>query len=296
MPKKISPWTPTIVAVTLAVLLIAVLHYHTTSQAASVAMVTTLATETDRQRTLIYELRERGMILATEKEAVANNLASEQARNNAMHNEVQSLAGSVALIQKVTSLDDELLKKYSKVYFLNENYTPEQLSPIPTSFVSNPEKQPSIHARVAPFLTALLLAAQTQGIDLRIVSAYRSFGEQASLKSAYTVRYGSGANTFSADQGYSEHQLGTTVDFSTEELGGALSDFESTTAYTWLRENAHRFGFTLSYPENNAFYVFEPWHWRFVGVELATKLHQEQKSFYDLDQRVLDTYKISLFD
>ena len=117
------------------------------------------------------------------------------------------------------------------------------------------------------------------------------------MKSTYKFTYGSGtANAFSADQGYSEHQLGTTVDFTTEAIGGAFAGFDKTSAYTWLNENAYRYGFVLSYPKNNTYYVFEPWHWRFVGVALATRLHSENRNFYDLDQREIDQYLISLFD
>ena len=108
--------------------------------------------------------------------------------------------------------------------------------------------------------------------------------------------YGSGANSFSADQGYSEHQLGTTIDFTTEEIGASSSVFGKTTAYQWLLENAYKYGFILSYPEANKYYQFEPWHWRFVGRGLAEKLHQEGKNFYDLDQREIDEYLISFFD
>ena len=108
--------------------------------------------------------------------------------------------------------------------------------------------------------------------------------------------YGSGANKFSADQGYSEHQLGTTVDFTTPDIGAGFSKFETTAAYTWLTDNAYKYGFALSYPKNNAYYQFEPWHWRFVGVELATKLHNDNMYFYDLNQRIIDTYLVYIFD
>ncbi|OHB11524.1 MAG: hypothetical protein A3H60_01405 [Candidatus Zambryskibacteria bacterium RIFCSPLOWO2_02_FULL_44_12b] len=130
-----------------------------------------------------------------------------------------------------------------------------------------------------------------------IASAFRSFETQASLKSEYRVVYGAGtANQFSADQGYSEHQLGTAMDFTTPSVGGAFSKFPADPAYDWLQDNAHKYGFVLSYPENNSYYKFEPWHWRFVGVALATFLHGEGKYFYDLDQREIDTYLIKLFD
>jgi D-alanyl-D-alanine carboxypeptidase len=138
--------------------------------------------------------------------------------------------------------------------------------------------------------------AKEDEVNLLVVSGYRSFETQKSLKSAYSVNYGKGANTFSADQGFSEHQLGTTVDLTTKELGQNFSSFEKTKAYIWLTENAYKYGFTLSYPKGNAFYIFEPWHWRFVGLDLARTLQKEKKTFYDLDQREIDTYLVDIFD
>ncbi|MFH1704471.1 MAG: M15 family metallopeptidase, partial [Patescibacteria group bacterium] len=101
---------------------------------------------------------------------------------------------------------------------------------------------------------------------------------------------------FSADQGYSEHQLGTAVDLITTGLGGKTDGFENTTAYQWLLSNAYRFGFVLSYPNGNSYYSYEPWHWRFIGVKLATYLHDNKLNFYDADQRSIDTYLINIFD
>jgi D-alanyl-D-alanine carboxypeptidase len=111
----------------------------------------------------------------------------------------------------------------------------------------------------------MLVVAENDGINLRIISAYRSFGSQSELKSSYLMTFGSGANKFSADQGYSEHQLGTALDFTTAELEANFINFDKTTAYQWLLNNAFKYGFILSYPEGNQYYQFEPWHWRFVG-------------------------------
>ena len=131
---------------------------------------------------------------------------------------------------------------------------------------------------------------------MAITSAYRSFDRQQELKSYYQTIYGEGANQFSADQGYSEHQLGTTVDFVSPESNNQLSGFGSTSAYQWLLENAYQFGFVMSYPEDNQFYVFEPWHWRFVGTELANDLRQDNKFLFEYDERELQTYRLNLFD
>ncbi len=221
---------------------------------------------------------------------------TEKSRNDVFAEQIEGLSGTVGKLDKLSRIDPELLAKYSKVYFLNENYVPSQLGQIPQELVGD-EDDEFFHAEALPFLTALLREAKDDGVELRITSAYRSFDTQKILKGNYTVRYGSGANAFSADQGYSEHQLGTTLDFSTPENGNGLTtSFETTEAYAWLADNAHKYGFVLSYPKGNAYYMYEPWHWRFVGEKLARDLHEDGQHFYDLDQRTLDTYLISLFD
>ncbi len=209
---------------------------------------------------------------------------------------LERVTGEVETIRRLEKIDPELLKKYSKVYFLNENYQPSGLVEIPERFLPPDKDEEYFHEEAWPFLLDLLEAAEDDGIDPRIVSGYRSFEEQMELKTRYSVIYGDGANRFSADQGYSEHQLGTAVDLSTKALGGALWGFENTDFYSWLKENAHKYGFVISYPEGNPSYIFEPWHWRFVGVKLATEVHNRGKYFYDLDQREIDEYRLYLFD
>ena len=208
---------------------------------------------------------------------------------------VQRLTGTVTNLEKLTKTDPELLIKYSKVYFLNEHYTPEKLTLIPKEYVLN-NKEEYFHTQPFSYLENLLRSAASAGVELRIISAYRSFETQRDLKSQYKITYGSGANKFSAEQGYSEHQLGTTVDFTTRLLGAAFEKFDTTTAYFWLTENAYKFGFVLSYPKGNGYYIYEPWHWRFVGIELATKLKTEGKQFYNMEQRELNEYLLKIFD
>lgn len=220
-----------------------------------------------------------------------------QAIINSFQGQIQNITSTVGTLTKLSQTDPELLKKYSKVYFLNENYRPAQLTSISQKYLYNQAGDAFIHTGVSPYLEKLLKAARSDGIDLLIASAFRSFETQASLKSEYKVIYGAGtANQFSADQGYSEHQLGTSIDFTVPEVGGAFSKFQREPAYRWLENNAYKYGFALSYPEGNSYYRFEPWHWRFVGVSLAEMLHQERKYFYDLDQREIDPYLIKLFD
>ena len=210
---------------------------------------------------------------------------------------VGDISGRVSVLDKLSKTDPELLQKYSKVYFLNEHYAPIRLVEIENQYLYTDSEPAQIHALVSRHVQNLLRAAQIQEVPLYVKSAYRSFDEQKYLKSSYAATYGAGtANQFSADQGYSEHQLGTTVDFITTGLGGQLYGFENTQAYQWMQDAAYKYGFVLSYPANNTSYIFEPWHWRYVGIKLAVFLHEQNKYFYDLEQREIDEYLVNIFD
>lgn len=224
------------------------------------------------------------------------DLRQEKGRNEEFEDQIKKISGTVADLDKLSKTDEELLQKYSKVYFLNEHYIPSDLSDIDPEWKYTETKDLRLHSKVMSFFEDMVEDAKEDGIDLWVVSAYRSFEYQSELKGRYTVTYGSGANAFSADQGFSEHQLGTTIDFTTAGLGGGLTGFGDTPAYQWLTENAYKYGFVLSYPENNAYYVYEPWHWRFVGTELADDLHDDGAFFYDLPQREIDQYLLHIFD
>jgi D-alanyl-D-alanine carboxypeptidase len=231
-----------------------------------------------------------------ERKALFEIFQEEQGKNAVFAAKISEVTTIVGNLQKLTATDPELLRKYSKVYFLSENYSPAQLSSIHSQYLYEKERPQLIHTGTLPRLQDMLGAANVNGLTIRVVSAYRSFYDQAAVKEGYKVTYGSGANQFSADQGYSEHQLGTAVDFSTPGTTGILSGFDDSAAFTWLNANAYKFGFVLSYSKGNTYYQFEPWHWRFVGVALATHLHNENKNFYDLDQREIDGYLITIFN
>ncbi len=218
-------------------------------------------------------------------------------RFSSIRNAVNSISKTVGSLEKLSVTDPELLQKYSKTYFLNEHYVPISLSQIPSEYTNLNGKNVEIHSDVLPFLEEMLSDAKDAGLSLQILSAYRSFYIQAELKASYIFTYGAGtANKFSAEQGYSEHQLGTTMDFTNPTIGGVLSGFDTTPEYQWLLENAHKYGFVISYPEGNGYYKFEPWHFRFVGIKLATKLYEDNMYFYNMDQRIINTYLPNIFD
>lgn len=245
----------------------------------------------------IISLKEKLTDLESTNEGLSENLIAEKNKNDEFADQIDGIADTVGDLEKLSKIDPELLQKYSKVFFLNEHYTPSELVIIDPEYATvSSDTNLQIHVSVWPKLKRLLEEARSDDLALRVASGYRSFGTQASLKSRYVVTFGAKtANQFSADQGYSEHQLGTTVDFTTEKLGAVSDSFTETAEYKWLQENAHRFGFILSYPADNGYYQFEPWHWRFVGTDLARDLYRDGQHFYDLDQREIDKYLVDLF-
>ena len=262
--------------------------------------ITTLEGRDEEIKDLQSELLRASRDNKTLQEANENlrqGLKEEMNTVDVLVDRIKEITGEVETIRRLEYIDQELLKKYSRVYFLNENYEPAKLVSIPADILAPIRDKAYFHDEAWPFLRDMINNAKGDGINLRVVSGFRSFNEQTELKSSYDMIYGQGtANQFSASQGYSEHQLGTAVDFSTEENAGMLDGFENTEAYTWLKGNAHRFGFVLSYPEGNAYYQFEPWHWRFVGVKLASDLFKKSGYFYDLDQRDIDEFRLYIFD
>jgi len=254
------------------------------------------ASTTKNLKLVIDSVERELMIAKTERDDFEQKYNEEKNKMDFLASQIVGIQDTVGILERLSQTDPELLKKYSKVYFLNDNYVPETFIKIEPKYTYDSQKDYLIYAKIWPFLQDLLIAAENATTQIKIISAYRSFGTQSGLKSSYTMIYGSGANKFIADQGYSEHQLGTTLDFTMSEIGETYLNFEKTPAYQWLLENAYKYGFILSYPKNNKYYQFESWHWRFVGRGLAEKLRQEGKNFYDLDQREIDQYLISFFD
>jgi len=244
----------------------------------------------------LTQLSEQLSDTEADNEELREDLEAAENRNQEFEERIEELGATVGDIARYTSVDPELLKKYSRVFFLSENYIPSDLARIDRDYVYDRDVE-QFHERAYPFLEEMIEDAEDSDVELKIISAFRSFQEQNSINDRYTITYGAGtANQFSAEQGYSEHQLGTTVDFTTPELGANFESFASTVAYEWLLDNAHDYGFVLSYPEGNAYYIFEPWHWRFVGVDLAQDLEDEGDQFYDWEQRKIDEYRGELFE
>ena len=127
-------------------------------------------------------------------------------------------------------------------------------------------------------LKALAKAARQAGKPLAVRSAFRSYDYQKALFESYVRAYGrKQALKFSARPGHSEHQLGTTVDFSVGPGVPLSTKFGDSPSGKWLARNGWKYGFIMSYPEGKrsaSCYGYEPWHWRYFGRDLARKIHE----------------------
>lgn len=109
-------------------------------------------------------------------------------------------------------------------------------------------------------------AALASGIQLQVVSAFRSVDYQCSLIRNKLVRGQSIEEILkvNAAPGYSEHHTGNALDLNTPGCEPLTERFEETSAFAWLEHNAHRYGFELSYPRDNSYNIaYEPWHWAY---------------------------------
>ena len=170
------------------------------------------------------------------------------------------------------------------------DYVPEDLTAIPAELTLY-GKEVQMESTAALAAEALIRELHAEGFeDIRITSGYRSYEYQQILFNTYlgnemkkhpdwTVEQcRAEVLTYSALPGESEHQTGLCMDLISTKNVVLDETFADNPAYAWLTENAHYFGFILRYPkgdENTTGYSYEPWHYRFVGVEAAAKIHNK---------------------
>jgi zinc D-Ala-D-Ala carboxypeptidase len=122
--------------------------------------------------------------------------------------------------------------------------------------------------------------AQSGNGTLCLNSGYRSYKTQTNTYANALRLYGKKtADALAALPGHSEHQTGLAADVSTTALSCRIGSFGSSKASAWVAKNAHTFGFIVRYPnkmQHITGYQYEPWHLRFVGVELATQMHRNK--------------------
>ena len=153
---------------------------------------------------------------------------------------------------------------------LSSDYKPTDLV-LPDVRAVNSSNRLYMRKEAASALEELFKAAEDENYYLYAVSGYRSYSYQKSIYNPYSG--------YSAPAGASEHQLGLAMDITLAKYNGTLSvDFGDTKEGKWVRENAHKYGFIIRYlecKEDITGYNYEPWHLRYLGVDLATELYEK---------------------
>ena len=176
-----------------------------------------------------------------------------------------------------SSGEADLLAVVDKKNGLERDYAPADLVELELNFRNSYYGLPTLvrQPAVEPLLS-LLEAMNAADLRPKVISAYRSYGEQAVAYEKWLNFDPERGPNLSAPPGYSEHQLGTAVDFGSPELEYRFhTRFGQTAEGQWLHQHAAEYGFTLSYPDwavEQTGYEWEPWHYRYVGRELAQQL------------------------
>lgn len=137
-----------------------------------------------------------------------------------------------------------------------------------------------VNDQMATALETMASAAATEGINLSVVSAYRSYDSQVSIYNSEVQAYGqTQADRESARPGYSEHQSGWAADLGAKSGKCRIAAcFADTAEGKWLAANAYKYGFIIRYAVNKESitgYMYEPWHVRFIGTDLSTEMHKQ---------------------
>lgn len=174
-----------------------------------------------------------------------------------------------------TNIDDDILMLVNKYTSLDSSYIPSLVS-INSTYGSG-----SLRSDAYDAFINLYNAASIEGLYIKIYSSYRSYSYQSNLYNNYVNNHGvASANTFSAKPGHSEHQTGLAIDVGNSNSG--YLNFENTNEFIWMKDNAHKYGYILRYTSGNEHltgYQYEPWHYRYIGIQAATIIYEENITF-----------------
>lgn len=181
---------------------------------------------------------------------------------------------SNVIIPTDTSKDTLIL--VNKYHYLTEDFVPDvnDIS-IMYAYDDNSLQEIALSAYIK-----MWKAASKDNVTLIASSSYRTYDEQKKLWETRAAINEKEADSSTARAGFSEHQTGLTIDILTYNV--TLGEFENTDAFKWLSSNAYKYGFILRYPKDKSDitgYEYESWHYRYVGVDVATQIFEEDITF-----------------
>ena len=166
----------------------------------------------------------------------------------------------------------------NKYYYLDENYVPNNLEKINNQYALDNMK---LVKEAKEAFEKLSKDASKENLNIIAMSSYRSYSYQIDLYNRYAKSDGKEkADTYSGRAGHSEHQTGLAVDVYNKKV--PYTSFENTKEYEWMMKNAYKYGFILRFPkdkEEETGYHFESWHYRYVGIDIATYIKENNISF-----------------
>lgn len=179
---------------------------------------------------------------------------------------------------KETDVNKKELMLVNKFYKLGKTYTPESIMDIPSTYAY---AENSTTKEVFEAFKEMWKAAKKKDLTLIVGSSYRTYEEQEKLWNSYEMSHDEEwADDYAARAGHSEHQTGLALDIVT--YNSTMDNFEESDEFKWLQKNAYKYGFILRYPkgkEDLTGYSYESWHYRYVGKEVALKMHEEDITF-----------------
>lgn len=206
-----------------------------------------------------------------------------------------------AVADALNTTDGYYLTLANKSYNIGADFLPDELVEVARKYCVD-DRTYLLSGNAAFAAEALIREMRALGYDISITSAYRSYDYQTTLYNRYFEQEKAAhpdwsdeqikkqVLTYSAYPGTSEHQTGLCVDLITSEMSGLWNygsetpnnpydkGFAETDEFEWLKDNAHKFGFILRYPENKTDitgYSYESWHYRFVGIDAATDIYMQ---------------------
>jgi len=187
------------------------------------------------------------------------------------------------LMVKVLQEPSDLIRLVDKQHALPSDYVPPDLVSLNHHDLTLYKSNLFLRRIALPSLLAMVHASRVAGTDLPIASTYRSYSLQKAIFEWNVSTYGlKEAERESAHPGTSQHQLGTAIDF-----GDITNAFAKTAGGRWIAQHGWEYGFTISYPqgyEQLTGYMYEPWHYRYIGVPAARMMHDY---FDDIQQNLL---------
>jgi len=178
----------------------------------------------------------------------------------------------------------------NRQHAISKDYAPR------TRKVNGPGMSQTMREDGAAALEEMFAAAKAEGVNLAIVSGYRSYSKQSAIYSRKKAKNGQAeADKVSARPGTSEHQLGLAMDLAKKGSSQLNNAFGKTKEGQWVAANAHHYGFIVRYMEGYedvTGYIYEPWHVRYVGPEMAKAIYESGVPM----EMYMSGYKLEVYD